>query len=84
MNVRKYHKLNFKTYQPKSRLNIKEEAMPHVMHLGSGVAGIGGFIGTICSSFLISISGFFKAKKKIRGFIRRKEKIIDLRRSKKV
>ena len=65
MAIRKYRKLNVRTYEPKRKVKIgKEEAVPVLVDVGSRFSRIGGLMSFFVSSFLLSLKSFFKAKKK--------------------
>ena len=82
MTVRKYHKLNFKTYKPKRKVRVrKEEAVPLVIDVGKSFSSLGGVCGFFISSFLMSLKSYFKTKRRVRSYIMKYEKTIDLRDS---
>jgi hypothetical protein len=72
--------MRIKTYKPKKRLKLHEgDAIPVLIDVGKTFATLGGMLSFFTSSFMMSFRTFFKAKRKVRDFKAKHEKIFDLR-----
>lgn len=75
---------NLKTYKPEEKFEVGKEAVPILNRFGLFVFKLGGFLQVIIYSFVIGFLSIFHAKDKIMEYQRKKEKVIDLRRFRKL
>jgi len=81
IRIRKYKKLNVKTYRPEPRIELsKENTFPFFIRVGQQLALVGGFISFFASSLLMGIKGIFGIQSEAQRIFRGKDVELRIRK----
>lgn len=77
-------KLNVAVYEPKKKFEVKKEAMPFFINLFLFIGRLGQVFALFVSTIFSGVKGFFSAKERVRDYQRGHEKVLDLRKSRRL